>query len=221
MAGVARYGGCPIPDTDKDGINDEEDQCVKVPGVARYQGCPPPDTDKDGINDEQDRCPNQFGLARYQGCPIPDTDGDGVNDEEDQCVNSKGPEDNMGCPLVSEDLKKKASTAAKTVKYVNGTAKLQSTSAKGLNDMVLLLKQNPALSIAVDVHTDDAGDDEKNMLLSQQQADAVKNYLVSKGVEESRIRAMGHGETMPVADNKTAAGRTANRRTELTLSYFK
>ena len=49
----------------------------------------------------------------------------------------------------------------------------------------------------------------------------VKAYLVSKGIDESRIAAEGHGETMPIADNKTAAGRQQNRRSELTLSYYK
>jgi hypothetical protein len=48
---------------------------------------PIPDTDGDGINDEDDKCPSQSGVARYGGCPIPDTDGDGVNDEEDKCPN--------------------------------------------------------------------------------------------------------------------------------------
>lgn len=221
VAGLARYGGCPIPDTDKDGINDEEDQCVSVPGLARYQGCPVPDTDKDGINDENDKCPKDFGLARYGGCPIPDTDGDKVNDEEDKCKDTPGPEENMGCPLVPEEVKRKVNTAAKNILFVSGSSRLQSSSNKGLNEVAQIMKANPSMSLSIDGHTDDVGNDEANMLLSQQRADAVKKYLVSKGVEESRISATGHGETMPIADNKTAAGRAANRRSELTLSYFK
>jgi hypothetical protein len=59
---------------------------VTVPGLAKYEGCPIPDTDKDAINDEEDKCPTVAGVARYNGCPVPDTDGDGVNDEEDKCV---------------------------------------------------------------------------------------------------------------------------------------
>ena len=55
-----------------------------LPGVA-----PIPDTDKDGINDEEDKCPTVAGLARYQGCPLVDTDGDGVPDEEDKCPNER------------------------------------------------------------------------------------------------------------------------------------
>jgi outer membrane protein OmpA-like peptidoglycan-associated protein len=72
-----------------------------VPGLAKYQGCPIPDTDKDGINDEEDKCPQVPGLARYQGCPIPDGDGDGVNDEEDKCPTIPGVPENAGCPVIN------------------------------------------------------------------------------------------------------------------------
>lgn len=221
VPGLAKYDGCPIPDTDKDGINDEEDKCPTVPGLARYQGCPIPDTDKDGINDEEDKCPTEFGLARYQGCPIPDTDGDGVNDEEDKCPKLKGTVANFGCPEIKVEDKKRVEIAAKNILFVTGSAKLQSKSFKGLNDVVAIMKENPDMLLAIDGHTDNVGSDEFNQKLSDDRANSVKNYLVSKGVDESRITATGHGESMPIADNKTAAGRQKNRRSELTLSYFK
>ena len=79
-------------------INDENDKCPTQAGTAKYQGCPVPDTDGDGINDENDKCPTTAGLERYQGCPIPDTDGDGINDEVDKCKSTPGLADNQGCP---------------------------------------------------------------------------------------------------------------------------
>ncbi|MCX6316941.1 MAG: OmpA family protein [Bacteroidetes bacterium] len=221
VPGLARYQGCPIPDTDKDGINDEEDKCPTVPGLARYQGCPIPDTDKDGINDEEDKCPTVFGYARYQGCPIPDTDNDGTNDEEDKCVTIPGPKENFGCPIIPEEIKKKVDVAAKNILFVTGSAKLQTKSYKGLNEVAQIMKDNPAMSLAIDGHTDNVGADDKNQTLSDNRANAVKTYLVSKGIDESRITAQGHGETMPIADNKTATGRQQNRRSELKLSYYK
>jgi OmpA-OmpF porin, OOP family len=220
VPGLAKYQGCPIPDTDKDGINDEEDKCPTVPGLARYQGCPIPDTDKDGINDEEDKCPTVPGLARYQGCPIPDTDNDGTNDEEDKCVTIPGPKENFGCPVISEEIKKKVDVAAANILFVTGSAKLQTKSFKGLNEVVQIMKDNPAMSLAIDGHTDNVGADDKNQVLSDNRANSVKAYLVSKGIAESRIAAQGHGETIPIADNKTAAGRQKNRRSELKLSYY-
>ncbi len=220
VKGVAKYQGCPIPDTDKDGINDEEDKCPTVKGLAKYQGCPIPDTDKDGINDEEDKCPTVPGVARYQGCPVPDTDNDGVNDEEDKCPNLAGPAENKGCPVISEEVKKKVEVAAHNILFVTGSAKLQSKSFKGLNDVVKIMQENPDMKLAIDGHTDNVGSDELNQKLSDNRAASVRTYIVSKGIDESRITSAGHGETMPIADNKTAAGRQKNRRVEMTLSYY-
>ena len=97
--GTAEWHGCPAPDHDHDGVDDQHDSCPTIAGLARYHGCPIPDTDKDGIDDEHDSCPTVAGLARYHGCPIPDRDHDGVNDEEDKCPDSAGPVENHGCPL--------------------------------------------------------------------------------------------------------------------------
>src|SRR5574338_93134 len=210
----------PPADTDKDGINDEEDKCPTVPGLAKYNGCPIPDTDKDGINDEEDKCPTVPGLARYQGCPIPDTDGDGVNDEEDKCPNLAGVKENQGCPLIQEEVKKKVDYAANNILFLTGSYKLSSKSFKGLDEVVKIMNENPEIKLAIDGHTDNVGKEDLNQTLSENRANAVKQYFVSKGIDESRITAAGHGESMPIADNKTAAGRQKNRRVELKLSYY-
>ena len=221
VKGVAKYEGCPVPDTDKDGINDEEDKCPEVSGLARYQGCPVPDTDKDGINDEEDKCPTVPGVARYQGCPVPDADGDGVNDEEDKCPNLVGVRENQGCPVITEEVKKKVEIAAKNILFITGSYKLAASSNKGLNEVAKIMQDNPEMKLDIDGHTDNVGTEEKNQILSDNRANAVKAYLVKKGIDESRITSTGHGELEPIADNKTAAGRQQNRRSELKLSYYK
>ena len=219
VPGVAKYEGCPIPDSDKDGINDEEDKCPTVAGLARYQGCPVPDSDNDGINDEEDKCPTVAGVARYQGCPVPDSDNDGVNDEEDRCPNIPGPRENQGCPVISEEVRKRVDFAANNILFVTGSYKLLPKSFKGLNDVVKILQENPEMKLSIDGHTDDVGADDRNQLLSDNRANAVKEYFISKGIDEARITSAGHGETKPIADNKTASGRQKNRRVELKLGY--
>ena len=219
VAGSAKYEGCPVPDTDKDGINDEEDKCPELAGIARYQGCPVPDTDKDGINDEEDKCKEVPGVARYQGCPVPDSDKDGINDEEDKCPNLAGVTENQGCPLITEEVRKKVEFAAKNIYFNTGSTKLLTKSFKGLDEVVRILNDNTDLKLAIDGHTDNTGNAGKNQVLSDDRAGAVKKYFVSKGIAESRLTSTGHGQDMPVADNKTAAGRAKNRRVELKLDY--
>ncbi|MGB5006888.1 MAG: OmpA family protein [Ferruginibacter sp.] len=218
VPGLASLQGCP--DRDGDGIADGDDKCPDVPGLARYQGCPIPDTDGDGINDEVDKCPTVPGLARYQGCPIPDTDGDGVNDEEDKCINEKGPASNFGCPLISEEIIKRVKLAAQNIFFETAKSKLLPKSFPKLNDVVTILKDNPSFKVQIDGHTDSQGKDEYNQTLSEERAASVRAYLVGKGIDESRLSSAGYGETTPVADNKTAAGRAKNRRVEMTLRNY-
>jgi len=218
VAGVAALQGCP--DKDGDGIADKDDKCPDVAGLAKYQGCPIPDTDKDGVNDEEDKCPEVAGVVRYQGCPIPDTDNDGVNDEEDKCPNLPGVKENQGCPVIKEEVKKKVERAANNIYFATGSSKLLAKSNKGLNEVVKVLTEDAGMKLAIDGHTDNVGKPDKNQVLSEARAAAVKKYLVSKGIDESRLTSAGHGADEPIADNKTAAGRAKNRRVELKLSYY-
>ncbi len=218
VAGTAALQGCP--DKDGDGIGDAEDKCPDVSGLAKYQGCPIPDTDSDGVNDEDDKCPTVKGLARYQGCAIPDTDGDGVNDEDDKCLDRKGPASNQGCPEIDKAVVDKINYAAKNVFFATGSFKLLPKSFKALNEVSELLKSDETLMIDVDGHTDSQGNEEKNQTLSENRAKAVKDYLVSKGIAEDRLKSAGYGSSKPVGDNKTAAGRANNRRTELAVRNF-
>ncbi|MBL0183558.1 MAG: OmpA family protein [Chitinophagaceae bacterium] len=218
VKGLAGLQGCP--DRDGDGIADIDDKCPDVKGLARYQGCPIPDTDKDGINDEEDKCPTVFGVARYQGCPVPDTDGDGVNDEEDKCINEKGPASNYGCPVIDTKIIERINKAAQNVFFSTGSSKLLAKSFPKLNDVVTILKENLTYKVNIDGHTDNTGKADKNQTLSESRAASVKAYLVSKGIDESRLTSTGYGQDKPIADNKTAAGRGKNRRVEMTVRNY-
>jgi outer membrane protein OmpA-like peptidoglycan-associated protein len=219
VPGVEKYEGCPIPDTDNDGINDDEDKCPTVPGIAKYEGCPIPDTDGDGVNDEEDKCPSVAGVARYEGCPVPDFDGDGVNDEEDKCPQVAGSIANKGCPEIEDAVIQKVNYAAQNILFVTGKYTLQSSSNKGLDEVAKVLEQSPDLMITISGHTDNVGEEAMNQTLSENRANTVRQYFIKKGISENRISANGFGELQPIADNKTAAGRTKNRRVELTIGY--
>jgi OOP family OmpA-OmpF porin len=79
------------------------------------------------------------------------------------------------------------------------------------------LNENPDTTVQVAGYTDSVGTDEYNQGLSERRANAVRDYFVSKGIDASRLTAVGFGETNPVADNGTADGRAQNRRVELNV----
>ncbi len=103
------------------------------------------------------------------------------------------------------------------VKFVTGSAELTADSKYELDNVIEVLKEKPALTIEVAGHTDNTGDAQANLALSNARALAVRDYLVNDGIETSRLNAKGYGQTVPVADNETAEGRQENRRTELKI----
>ena len=218
IAGSAKWHGCPVPDSDQDGINDEEDSCKMVPGSAKYHGCPVPDSDGDGVNDEEDSCKMVPGSAKYHGCPVPDRDHDGINDEEDRCPDQPGPPENFGCPVIKKEIVEKVNYEAKNVMFESSSSKLTNSSYAALNDLVALLKNNPALHLTIEGYTDNTGSEDYNLSLSQHRADRVKNYLVSKGISGDRIKSIGLGAAHPVSDNQSRKGKSLNRRVEFKLN---
>jgi outer membrane protein OmpA-like peptidoglycan-associated protein len=150
---------------------------------------------------------------------VPDTDKDGVNDEEDKCPNLPGVKENQGCPVVKEEVVKKINVAAGNIFFVSGSTKLLAKSFKSLNEVAAILKKDADLKLDIEGHTDNTGSDKVNQPLSEKRARAVLDYLKSKGVDEGRMQSAGYGASRPIADNKTAKGRTQNRRVELKLRY--
>jgi outer membrane protein OmpA-like peptidoglycan-associated protein len=143
-----------------------------------------------------------------------------VNDEDDKCPNEAGPAANFGCPVIAPEVIEKINLAAKNIFFATGSAKLLAASNSSLNSVVKILQDDPTYKVDIEGHTDNTGTPEKNQLLSQQRADAVKAFLVSKGIDESRITSKGFGQDKPVADNKTTAGKTKNRRLEMKLRNY-
>lgn len=105
----------------------------------------------------------------------------------------------------------------KNVFFKTGSAELVSTSKTELQQLVALLSENPTMQMQINGHTDNVGADMDNLRLSEARANAVVDYLVENGIDRQRLRAKGFGETQPVADNQSAAGRQLNRRTEFVV----
>ncbi|MEM7157418.1 MAG: OmpA family protein [Myxococcota bacterium] len=219
--GVPEYDGCPIPDTDGDGILDPDDKCVDVPGVEEFEGCPVPDTDGDGILDPDDECVDVPGVEAYNGCPIPDTDGDGILDPDDECVEepetSNGFDDEDGCPDEVPKAVEKFSGVIEGIYFDTAKATIRKKSQPLLDRAVKVLAEYPNVRLEIVGHTDDRGNDEYNRQLSEDRANAVRDYFVAAGLEASRFKTRGAGETEPRQSNKSKKGRAKNRRIEFKL----
>ena len=114
-------------------------------------------------------------------------------------------------------VKKGVPVVLKNIFFETGKYELKETSTAELGFLVYFLQQNPSVRIEIGGHTDDVGTDTDNQNLSQRRADAVKAYLAQQGIEASRIKAIGYGESRPVASNDTDAGKAKNRRTEFVI----
>lgn len=161
------------------------------------------DADKDGVSDYFDKCPNTPDTVKVDGsgCPLPQL---------------QPPPPPAQTVVITEEDKRIVNEAIKDLQFDFGKATIRSSSYPSLDRVAeILVKKNFSLKLAG--HTDNVGSNDANMKLSKDRAESVKDYLVSKGANPSRIEATGYGETQPIASNKTAEGRQKNRRVEFTL----
>jgi len=224
--------GCPWTktDSDGDGIMDDKDKCPNDPedkdGFEDEDGCPDPDNDNDGIPDGFDQCPNEpedvDGFEDEDGCPDPDNDKDGIPDKLDKCPNEpeniNGFEDEDGCPDKGPPSKVKIEhgmiVILDKVFFATNKAAIKPISFNLLDQVALTIKAHPEFKIRIEGHTDSQGKLDRNTKLSQERANSVLDYMVKRGVAANRLVAVGYGPSTPIADNKTSAGREANRRVE-------
>ncbi|WP_352890968.1 OmpA family protein [Sinimarinibacterium thermocellulolyticum] len=169
--------------------------------------------------------------------PLPDSDGDGIFDNADQCPGTpRGTEvDSVGCPLPPEppppachgnsDDRSIAlggceagdTLVLRDVNFEVDEDRLTADAEAVLDEVVAELQAHPDFVIEVAGHTDDKGSESYNQSLSERRARSVVSYLVSRGIPQSRLTAVGYGESQPIADNQTEEGRERNRRVELKI----
>jgi outer membrane protein OmpA-like peptidoglycan-associated protein len=222
VPGIPENQGCPDVDTDGDGIPDRLDKCPNEPedkdGFQDDDGCPDPDNDNDGVLDVVDQCPNEPGPASNHGCPVRDRDGDGITDDIDRCPDVPGPPP-TGCPRKVLVVKTDRQIQIKQqINFETGKNKIKGAiSGEILDQVAAVMKSNPELHIVIEGHTDNVGDAAFNLKLSDGRANAVRAAMLERGVEPSRVEAIGYGKTKPLQSNRTAKGRAANRRVEFNI----
>jgi len=212
--------GCPR-DTDNDGVTDNLDRCPNTPANARpvdAAGCPV-DTDRDGVVDYLDRCANTAAGTQVDanGCPVArDADSDGVIDANDRCANTPANTrvDATGCPY-AELPAAGASLVLRNINFRANRAVLLPTSYADLDKIAVAILATPNSRWEVGGYTDNRGVPAANQRLSQQRAQAVMQYLITKNVPASALTAVGYGSQRPAVPNTTAAGRAQNRRVEM------
>jgi outer membrane protein OmpA-like peptidoglycan-associated protein len=215
VPGLAQFNGCP--DRDSDGVPDKLDLCPEQAGPVEHHGCP--DTDKDGVFDDEDRCILTPGPAENQGCPWPDRDGDGIPDKDDLCPDVFGVPENHGCPKLEKKEAETIKYAFENLEFETGKDVLQEHSYASLTALAKLLKDKPNYGLRIEGHTDNVGSDVSNLILSQKRANAVKDFLLKKGVDGSKLETIGYGASKPIGDNDTPDGRQKNRRVELNVTF--
>ena len=223
--------GCPASrsDIDGDGVTDDKDKCPNdaedKDGVEDEDGCPDVDNDKDGIPDGFDQCPNAAedmdGFEDEDGCPDPDNDKDGVLDKDDKCPKEpetiNGYKDEDGCPDSGPSkvkIERGQIVILEKVYFEKAKVRIDAKSYNLLDQVALTIKAHADFKIRIEGYTDSQGKVDTNIKLSQSRADAVREYLISRGIAADRLSAAGYGSAQPISDNKSAAGREANRRVE-------
>jgi len=207
-------------DDDKDGVMNPADRCPGTrPGEqVDSTGCPPGprDSDGDGVADTTDQCPNTPAgeAVNSRGCPR-DTDTDGISDARDHCPSTPAgqPVDEHGCPILFQ--KGARTVVLRGVTFQTGKATLTPSARAVLRDIATQLVENPEYRVQISGHTDNTGTRAANLRLSLARARTVETFLEANGVPLKQVSSKGFGPDVPIASNKTAAGRAKNRRVEL------
>ena len=212
--------GCPDPDNDRDTLLDAVDKCPNDPEdfdqFEDQDGCPDVDNDGDKVLDAAQLNRNPDGTYTWTN-----NDKKMENGVELDCRNRPedfdGVEDEDGCPDVLKIDNCQIKLSDK-IYFKFNKWDIDPKSFKVLDEVRDTMNNAPDIKIWIDGHTDSKGSNKFNKTLSQKRVDSVKKHLVEKGgIAPDRLEPRGMGESVPIADNKTADGRAANRRVEFNL----
>ncbi len=105
----------------------------------------------------------------------------------------------------------------KSIYFASDESKPLETSKEELDRVVAFMKQNTSAIIEISAHTDDVGNEDYNLKLSQKRAEEVVKYLVANGIPAARLKSKGHGKNLPIAKGTSEEDRQQNRRVELKI----
>ena len=143
-----------------------------------------------------------------------DADQDNVRNTEDKCPGSK-PDilvDSSGCAALDGVIE--------GLDFASGDHRLTSRSREVLAELVAEMELYPTATVALSAHTDNRGSAAANLELSKRRVMSVVRYLVANGIESTRLKPFGYGESRPREPNRTAAGRALNRRIEISVVSY-
>lgn len=209
--------GCPDRDNDNDGLADGVDACPNkaedIDGNQDDDGCVDADDDGDRVPDVNDKCPDSEedydGFEDRDGCDDPDNDRDGIPDVIDQCALERetinGNADDDGCADEGESLVLVMNDRLELLEpilFVGDTANLKPVSKGVLKQLGATMLANPHITkMRIGAHVGSRGAADRDEALSKKRAEAVKKYLVDRGVEASRLEIKAWGSSRPIRQN--------------------
>lgn len=221
--------GCPSKDSDQDGVENDRDRCPDEREDGKdpepKDGCPVDDSDGDGFVGAADECPTVKEDAlppdAKDGCPTDDPDGDGIRGAADKCPNEpetvNGVDDTDGCPDEGRvQVKEKEIVISDVIYFRVGSAEVDERSVSLLDEIAATMKGATQIELVeIQGHADARGNAAQNVRLTQQRAEAVLQALVSRGVAQARLTAVGYGSYCPVSEGKGPEDR--DRRVEFRI----
>ncbi|MEE9373784.1 MAG: TonB-dependent receptor [Saprospiraceae bacterium] len=233
-------------DTDGDGIKDSKDACPDIAGIRKFKGCPMSAEDMVAkaaaeakvaaeaakaarmAAEKEARMKAEAAAKAAADRAAAEVAAAEAKMKAEKAAEMKAAEEAKmkaqaesrrveGIRVRNAEITKRFTASLRGLQFNTSRSTFKSSSIAKMNEAVAIMQQYSDINVLIQGHTDSQGKAENNLKLSQSRADAVKEYLVSKGIAAHRLSTNGLGEDYPIADNNTSTGRKENRRVEFII----